>query len=75
MRAELDKYIQAQKAASNATLAELPALKPEALISTQEKARPNDEKSKETPKPKSELPALAARLVAAKKTRRTGTSM
>ncbi len=72
MRAELDKYIKAQKAASNATLAELPALKPEALISTQEKARPNDEKSKETPKPKSELPALAARLVAAKENPKNG---
>lgn len=72
MRAEMDKYISAQKAASNATLAELPALKPEALISPQDKARPSDGKGLETPKPKSELPALAARLAAAKENPKNG---
>jgi homocysteine S-methyltransferase len=71
MRIELDKYIESQNASSAATAQELPALKPEALISTKDKARTNDGK-KETPKPKSELPALAARLLAAKENPKNG---
>ncbi len=72
MRAELDKYIESQKATSDATAQDLPALKPEAFISTANKPRVNEAKTKETPATKSSLPALAARLVAAKENPKNG---
>lgn len=73
MRAELDKYIESTKKSSNATLATLPAMKPEALISVTTKAQQAAEaKEKEKPAEKSALPALAARLVAAKKNPASG---
>lgn len=72
MRAELDKYIESQKSASAATAQDLPAMKPEALITPKDKPRATELKSKEAPKVDNQLPALAARLAAAKANPKNG---
>lgn len=72
MRVELDKYIETSRKTSSKTLAALPALKPERLISIENKSKSaaekkqNDETAAKVAAAADELPKLAARLKAAK---------
>lgn len=71
MRVELDKYIEASRKTSSKTLAVLPSMKPERLISIESKKTAAEKKLQDETAAKeasqtSELPKLAARLKAAK---------